>query len=107
MRFEGRLFIPLFSTERLFPSVGNLELKLYFNSSEFCLMATKDESIPDAHLQIERMDLKMKRIMLSEQAQIDVESLLQREKRLLYPLIGIFLEHSQHVQVTFLADFRL
>lgn len=87
MRFEGNLFIPLFATERLFPSVGNLELKLYFNSSEFCLIGATDKPLPDVKLQLERLDLKYKRVELSEGSLDGVNKTLSTEGRLLYPII--------------------
>ena len=87
MSFENRLFIPQFSTERMFPSVGGLELKLFFNSSEFCLMSSRDEPIPDVILQIERLDLKYRRVQLSEQAASNVTEMMRRERRLLYNII--------------------
>ena len=87
MSFEGRLFLPMFATERLFPSTGNLELKLFFNSKEFVLMGSPHEAFPDCKLQIERMELKFKRIQLSESAHGNINSMLLREHRLLYPIL--------------------
>ena len=87
MTFESSLFIPMFATERLFPSVGNMEIKIYFNSSPFCLMGAKDTPLPDCKLQIERLDLKLKRIEISEKALTNVNETLNKEGRLLYPII--------------------
>ena len=41
MRFSDRLFIPLFTTDRLMMSAGNLMVKIFFNTSNFCLIADK------------------------------------------------------------------
>ena len=79
MRFEGPLFLPMFATDRLFPSTGNLELKLFFNSSDFVLMGSSTEAFPPCKLQIERLELKLKRIQLSETAHNNVNSILQRD----------------------------
>ena len=87
MSFESRLYIPIFATERLMPSTGSLEVKVFFNSSEFLLMAAQNEAIPDCRLQIERLDLKLKRVQLSESASNHVSDMLAREKRLLYNII--------------------
>ena len=87
MSFEGPLFLPMFATDRLFPSTGNLELKLFFNSSDFVLMGSSTEAFPPCKLQIERLELKLKRIQLSETAHGNVNSILQRERRLLYPIL--------------------
>ena len=44
MRFSDRLFIPLFTTERLMMSAGDLMIKIFFNSNEFCLTVDKEKA---------------------------------------------------------------
>jgi hypothetical protein len=87
IHLESRLFIPIFASERLFPSQGNMELKLHFNSSEFLLMVGQDKPVPECKLRIERLDLKIRRIQLSEAAQNSVGRIMALEKRFLYNII--------------------
>ena len=48
-------------------------------------MASRVEPLPDAMIQIERLELKLKRIELSEKSLGNVTEVMRREGRLFYP----------------------
>ena len=95
-----RLFLPPFATERLLPSHCNWEFKITFVPSDFVTLVgqpEESETVREVKLMIEKFEMDFHRIQLSEKADYEFRTNLQRNGSLSIP----FMDYSiQSFQVT-------
>ena len=81
------MFLPCFLTERLIPSKCNWEIRLVFVPNNFICIADKPDA--DVKMVIEKLELQMIKISLTDKAQKVVEQMLAREQYLSLPFLNV------------------
>ncbi len=81
----GHPFFPPFETTKLIPSTARWQFDLTLNSSKFLLKFGSTEG--SFKLQLLKAELLITRLELSPSASSSISSLIQRERRLVYPFI--------------------